>query len=396
MELNDKVHGLVPATGTSPLAGTRIDLEHHRFYVYWADPAPDGFGDLQSWASQRDISLIIKRATFSEQQLMEAARQVTQLSEADRLELSVTLHTDGSGITVSAKSLPAAASGRVTPTRAHVELLRAIGTVRAKTGVPVAVEDLVAPMRPQTRRADYSPYWGGAITRAGTTAFYGRCTSGFSAYATGDPSIRHMLTAGHCSLFNDGVQVSNGAGFESYYRMGRTEFVAAMYRAGYDSGTIHLDSGKLNEPKVYNDYTGSNPYEVFGYASFGIPAGGHYCVSGAFSAPRCNLRSGEQVRTCWWDGTVGREFCASYIRMISTDGSLIWCHGDSGGPIYYWDYYFTGIYAAGMVGTGDGYFPGAGRDGSDCALTGGASVVVTAMNSIPGLMILSIYSGLPE
>src|SRR5829696_6469292 len=106
MELNDKVHGLVPATGTSPLAGTRIDLEHHRFYVYWADPAPDGFGDLQSWASQRDISLIIKRATFSEQQLMEAARQVTQLSEADRLELSVTLHTDGSGITVSAKSLP--------------------------------------------------------------------------------------------------------------------------------------------------------------------------------------------------------------------------------------------------------------------------------------------------
>jgi len=240
--------------------------------------------------------------------------------------------------------------------------------------VPIVVEDLHGDVKLATRAVDKSPHWGGAVT----TTVFGNCTSGFSAYATGDTSMRHMLTVAHCSGFLDGVAVANGAG----ERMGSTDFIAETYDAfrpyGYDLGTIRLDPGKSNQPYIYaagaNDFVG---HRVLGYGSNGIPAGLTYCVSATQQTPRCNLLSGGEALICPSDGP-----CARYIAMTSTDRQTIICAGDSGGPVYYWNSSWTGIYAAGLVG--------AYRDiGLGCGVDGFVSVVATAVSLIPGLAILT-------
>jgi hypothetical protein len=373
-ELDVKVKRLAPTTDDTPLNGTLIDLEHHKFHVYWVGVVPRAVRELRSWARQHGITLVITQAAFTKRELMAASSRVVAFAESTRARLRIDLHTDGSGITVRSEGLPAAAVGGAAPTKAQAALLRVVDKVRATTGVPVAVADLPGSAQRASRSADFSPYWGGADIETPTTD---ACMDGFSAYAAGDTSIRHMLTVAHCTKFHDGYRVDNGAGT----RMGYSEFVAQTYSnlpkgSRYDLATVHLDPGKWNSPRVYGNDSGSIRYSVYGYATNGIPAGGHYCVSLTVLAPRCNLLSGQQFEGCA-DG-----ICTLYINIVNTDGQNIWCPGDSGGPIYYWDYYFQGIYAAGLVGWLD--------NGGWCGKTGGASVVATAVQLMPGLTILTV------
>jgi hypothetical protein len=369
MELDEQVRRVAAAQATAPLAGTRVDVAGRTLQVHWVGAAPAELTSIQDSAARRGISVKILPAAFSEKALMAAATELSKVSESRRAELSITIHHDGSGLTVRQDGLPAAAQDRNAATRFQAEILDAIDALRARSGVPVGLADSGPRMVPATRADDHSPFWGGAVTRS----FSGSCTDAFSMYATGSPSTRFMLTAAHCTNFEDDRTVTNGPG----YRMGNADFIHELFdiQPRYDLGVIRLDSNFSNKGSVYSNELASDPFLVKGMAS-GIPAGGRYCVSAAVSTPNCNLVSDEQILGCWDWIPFGR--CVFYVSWISATGLDVYCHGDSGGPIYYWT--STGIIAAGVVGTGVG--------DRQCTNAGGISVVSSAVNRIPGLAVL--------
>lgn len=366
MELDEQVRRAASTLPSSPLAGTRIDRADRTLYVYWVGAASAELTRSQESATKLGITMKIVPADFSEQALMAAANDLSTVAESTRAELSMTIHNDGSGLTVHQDGLPEAAREEKAPTPVQSPILDAVNAISTRSGIPIKLADR-GPQRPvpATRTDDRSPHWGGAKTASSS----GSCTSGFSMYATGSPSTRFMMTAGHCTDFRDSVAVRNGVGVQ----MGTTDFIHELFDNGprYDLGVIRLNGS--NQGRVYSNETVSNGYYVKGLVN-GIPAGGTYCVSGPVSTPNCRLLSGSQTVICsqpW----IPFNRCIYYIGWQSTTGATVYCQGDSGGPIYYWG--STGIIAAGVVGFGYG--------GGPCFTRGGISVVSSATNRIPGL-----------
>lgn len=366
LRLNDRVYDVAAASYDQQFAGARVDVERSTLHVYWVGTVPAALAALRAEATKDGVTLAITPGTFSRRRLMAAAKRIMPKAELNgRVEIAV----DGSGITVAAEGMPAVIRGTRAASATESGLMRRIATVRDSTGIPVTVIE-AGPERETaaTRQEDSSPYWGGARMLTGN----GSCTSGFSMYASGNTSIRHTLTAAHCASYTDGVQVTNGAGA----RMGATDFIHELYDLNsYDLGTVTLDPGKTNAPKIYQDEAAIG-ISVAGYAQGGIPADGNYCIN-AINTRKCNLLSGAQFWTC----VTGAPRCWWTIRMTSTDGGTIGCRGDSGGPIYFWGGQV--IYAAGIFSTIN-VAPGA-----RCGTSGGVSVVATAVNIVPGLRVVT-------
>lgn len=359
LELDEQVRRVAFAQASSPLAGTRIDVANQTLHVHWVGEAPAQLRGIQESAARRHITVKIVSAAFSEQTLMAAAADLARVAESTRAELSITIHNDGSGLTVRQ-------DGR--QVQSHV--LDAVGAISARSGIPVTLAERGPRAVLATRGDDRDPHWGGAVTESSV----GTCTDSFSMYATGAPA-RFMLTAAHCTGFRDGQTVTNGVG----ERMGASDFIHELFDFGpsYDLGVIRLDAGRSNRGLVYSNWTTSNPFSVKGLAS-GIPRGGTYCVSGAVSTPNCTLVSLDQTVICGTPFPFGR--CVYLIEWLSNTGNTAYCHGDSGGPIYYWT--STGIIAAGVVSVGYG------TETQRCFASGAISVVSSAVNRIPGLAVV--------
>jgi hypothetical protein len=370
MDLDERVRQVASAQATSPLAGTRIDRAGRTLYVYWVGVAPPELTAIQKSATQLGITVKVVSAAFSRQALEAASYDLTRIAESTKARLSVTIHNDGSGLTVHQAGLLAAAQERSISTAVQSQVLDAADGIRARSGIPITLadEDSQEPS-PQTRTDDRSPHWAGART---ATA-YRSCTSGFSMYATGNTALRFMMTAAHCSAFKDGVVVGNGVGVQ----MGLSNFIAQLFDAGparYDLGVIHLLGS--NQGRVYHNETTLDGFYVRGVAS-GIPAGGNYCVSAVALGYRCNLLSGNQRTLCGLSW-VPFSRCITVIDWQSTDGQDVTCDGDSGGPIFYIN--GPGAIAAGVVSAGYQ---------APCARSGTMSVVSTAMATIPGLAVVT-------
>jgi hypothetical protein len=380
LELDEKVRGLAANEGSSPLAGTRLDIANRRLYVYWAGAAPNELSVLQAEARKAGISLLVTRAPFSERQLMAAANRLGTIAQSEGLSLEIELSAEGSGLTVSYKGLRTAAEAKATRTPAQSQILNAIAAVRSKTGVAITVQDAHIPAAATRTWADrindWSPFWGGAVTATGG----GRCTDAFSMYATGAPA-RFMLTAAHCSGFLDGQVVTNGVG----QRMGVTDFIHELFDDAprYDLGVVRLDSGLGNQPRVYRNQTTADGLVIKGMSK-GIPANATYCVSGAVGVPNCNLISGGQVLLCD-QPRLPTPFnrCIYFISFGSTTGGATICSGDSGGPVYFTN--STGVIAAGVVSAGD---PRA-DDTGPCFHRTLISVVASAVGRISGLRVVT-------
>jgi trypsin len=371
MALDEQVRQTASAQASSPLAGTRIDTENRTLHVHWVGAAPAELRSIQESATRQGITVKIVPAAFSEQTLMAATNDVSTVAESTQAELTVTIHNDGTGLTVHQDGLLEASQGRTPPTQAQSQVLDAVSAIRSKSGIPITLADL-GPERsmPADRHNDSTPYWSGAVTKAAGLM----CTSGFSMYATGSPTTRFMMTAAHCSGFRDGAVATNGVDA----RMGVTDFIHEMYDLSphYDLGVIRLDAGKSNEGKVFSGSTTANPFLVKGVAR-GIPAGGRYCVSRTTTGSyHCNLLSDNQVAHCGrWLVPLGR--CIYVIEWHSAGGN-IYCQGDSGGPVFYMT--SGGIIAAGIVSFGYGSGPCfSGR--------GGISVVAAGAGKISGLAV---------
>jgi hypothetical protein len=369
LNLNNRVYDLTSTSYEAQFAGAQLDVQHHALFVYWAGAVPPALSGLRAQAAKSGLTLAIKPARFSRKQLMAAADQVMPTAE---MAASVELAVDGSGITVVAADLPAAVRGTRSLTPAESRLMQRIAATRSQKGVPVSIA--AAPARTPrfyaTRHADSSPYWAGAaIKRDGDVNSY-TCTSGFSMANGG---YRYTLTAGHCSGYFNNVQFDNGADV----RMGQSAFIDRFYGTApsYDLGLISLDLGKTNAPYIYvGEESSAGQIPVAGYASGGIPANGNYCVHG-MAAVNCNLWSGGTFRDC------SSGFCVYTIVMYPLNSNqLTFCHGDSGAPVYYWS--GGSVIAAGVVSWGDDAF-------GACSSIGGVSVVATAVNTIPGLRVVT-------
>jgi hypothetical protein len=380
MALDEQVRQVAAAQASSPLAGTRVDVAGRALHVHWVGLVPAELKSIQASAAQRGISVQIVPARFSEQALIAATADLVKLADSANGDISVTIHNDGSGLTVRQDGLPAAAEGRSAPTPLQTELLGVIDATQARFGVPVSLAEGDTGWQTTDRVNDGSPYWGGAQTEIfggapGQESWHG-CTDAFSMYATGDPSARFMLTAAHCAGYQDDAPSYNG---DRTSFMGYTDFIHELYDVfpPYDLGVIRLNPDRSNQPVIYGNNTGAIAHTVRGMAS-GIPAGGRYCISAAVSTPHCNMVSGDQTWAC----PKNAPRCWLVIVLQSVDGSVTNCHGDSGGPIYYWT--SNGIIAAGVQSVG--YFT---HEEDLCSPTSGVSVVASAVSRIPGLAVLT-------
>jgi len=372
LDLNNRVYDLTARSYDAHFAGAHLDVQKNTLILYWAGKVPGELLGLRTKATKSGITLTIKPARFSKKQLMATADAIMKTAEmAGTVELAV----DGSGLTIAAGNLPAVARGARSATAAESRLLQRIAATRRLTGVPITVAAAPPPAEfDDTRHRDQDPFWAGAmISMQGST-----CTSGFSMYAAAAPRTRFTLTAAHCPDFTDGVAIANGAGDA----MGRSDFIHELYdnnTTAYDLGVVRLNPGLRNEPYIFvGEDSSAGRIPVSGYASAGIPSGGNYCVHGMREI-NCNLLSGATIGQCSDWPPEGR--CVYTITMSTWDNdSLIWCRGDSGGPIYYWS--GNSVIASGVVSWSI-------HDRGDCSTYGGASVVATAVNSIAGLRVVT-------
>lgn len=369
LELDEQVRQLAAQQRVPPLAGNRIDIANRTLHVHWVGAAPAGLARIQEAAAERGITVAVTPAAHSEQTLMTAATELSTAARAAETGLSITIRHDGSGLTVRQDGLPAVARGQRAPSQFQSRVVDAAGALTARSGIPVGYAEGRGRTVLASRNSDFSPYSGGAVTVSRGLG----CTNAFSMFATGAPSTRFMLTAAHCSAYLDGQLVTNGTNS----RMGVTDFIHELFDAApaYDLGVIRIDSDETNEGRIYSNDTTANRFPVKGMAS-GIPRGGNYCVSGAVHFPNCNIVSTDQDLSC----PGGAPRCFFVIRWLSNTGNTVMCHGDSGGPIYYWT--STGIIAAGVASVGTG------PPGTECFRAGGVSVVASAAGRIPGLAVL--------
>jgi Trypsin len=396
LRLNDRVFDVTARQYNAHFAGATVDTAHRRLIVYWAGSVSRKLAGLRSEAVRSSVTLLIKPARFSRSWLMQAADQVVPSSVFAGTRVSVDIANDGSGLTVHAGDLPAAARGTKAPTSVESQLLGRIAVTHRRTGIPITVA-AAPPGKPQfsSRLADSSPFWAGALIRMpqDPNGLYPFCTSGFSMYASGAPSTRFTLTAAHCPNFLDGVAITNGVGTP----MGTSDFIHELYDhqdPAYDLGVVRLNSGLTNAPFIYvGDNPGDGVISVAGYASGGVPSGGNYCVHGA-TAINCELISGGTHKDCGnnpipWP-PLGR--CVYTIDFHSKHpNTIVICGGDSGGPVYYWS--GNAVIAAGIVSWGrpatNTWSPILKED-VPCAYQGGISVVATAVNNISGLRVVTL------
>jgi hypothetical protein len=373
LNLNNRVRDVTADVYDEHFAGTGLDVQKKSLVVYWAGQVPVDLIGLRTEAAKSGITLTVKPARFSLQHLMAAAEQIMPTAE---MPGSVEISNDGSGLTVAASDLPAVVRGSRASSAAEARLLVRIADVRSRSGIPVTVADK-RPGKPQfdaTIWDDRSPYWAGAYMEG--------CTSGFSMYASGAPSTRFTLTAAHCSSFTDGVEMRDGGGGTADI-MGRTDFIHELFDVApsYDLGVVRLNPGLTNQPSIYlRQDSEAGSIAVKGYASGGFIQG-NYCVHAVYSV-NCNLWStGTTRRDCDFDW-VPFNRCIFTVDMFSLDQDAdMWCSGDSGGPIYYWS--GAGVIATGVVSWSR-------HENGDCSLSGGASVVASAVNRINGLRVVTV------
>ena len=182
-----------------------------------------------------------------------------------------------------------------------------------------------------TRKADTTPYWGGAgITKTTGTPW---CSSGFTvvnAYGT-----RSMITAGHC--FSNGTTVrtelgglymgtvsGNGLPYRDMERISGSSYAGRIYSGGTNSSTS-LPVHGAGDP-------------VVGYTN--------YCHSGRTTGENCGHKViSTSAQVCTSSG------CKSPV--IAFQNGFLPQGGDSGSPFYVGDS-AGGVHIRGMIIAGDG------------------------------------------
>lgn len=309
----------------SDIAGVSIDVAKGRVDLYRTSPAKA----LPTGMARAGVKVSVHKARFSAGQLEQAAARLEASGKA----------LGAKGVTVSAISVPVDGSGlRVTvlsPATPKAGAPEALSATSAKSvlaqslgGAVSSVTTSKATWSPSSeyysgwRFNDYAPWYGGDRIAQG-------CTTGFPALYNGTMEV---MTATHCggsgTVFTNGPRASG-----PNVTMGAVTYA----NAGTDISVIDV-AGSTN----YINVGPAQNSSVRAVGSWQSPVVGSYiCQSGSYTGEVCGLRvvdTNQSVCTSyilWW--------CTAYMGPMADvvnsagSGSYAAGHGDSGGPLYWYD-----------------------------------------------------------
>jgi hypothetical protein len=304
-------------SGSSDIAGVRIDLDSGTVHVYRTDTGkPLGLG-----GKPAGVKIDVHSARFDRQDMNAAAGRVRDdaklLGEQHVTVAAVGPALDGSGITVS---VVAAEAGQVDQASALLKQRYGdiVGDVRA-VDRKTSDKDLFFG---GWRFNDYAPWYGGDRIASSS----GGCSTGFAATYNNAPA---MLTAAHCG--GVGTSFSNGPrSNNTFSTMG-----SSVYS---NSATDVAAIGVTGASQYINVGSALSPTQLY-VGSWASPVVGQYlCQSGSYTGEVCGLRvvdTGQSVCRGWflWWCTSWQGPLADVVNSGGS-GSYAAGHGDSGGPVY--------------------------------------------------------------
>ncbi len=308
----------------SDIAGASIDVAAHRVDLYRTKPG----AALPAGMARKGVTISVHGAKFTAGQLAKAAETL----KANRKALGE------KGVVVSTFSIPVTGAGLdvtlLQPATSAKGAPRMLGASAAKAALAASVGDFIGTTRTSSATTKAKPYYNGWRFND-YPAWYGGdriaqgCTTGFPALFNGS---MEMMTATHCG--GVGTVFSNGPRSN-----GTTSYMGTVMSA--NSGT---DVSVINVASSSN-YINVGPAENSSVRPVGAwqsPVVGSYvCQSGSYTGEVCGLRvvdTNQSVCTSYflWVCTAYMGPMADVVNYLGS-GYYAAGHGDSGGPLYWYD-----------------------------------------------------------
>ncbi|HYN92644.1 MAG TPA: hypothetical protein VES42_02200 [Pilimelia sp.] len=274
--------------GPSGLAGASLSTDGRSLTVFWAGSQPAALATLSD-QHQGATTVSIRQVPYDQEEIGVRARSLVRKASAADIPVTVVSSTaDFTGLRAYVD--PSA-------TAAQRAQLRALGAAE--------VEEK-ARLRPLSRYADTSPFWGGSVIKSGSSY----CSTGFAVRTAS--GTRGMTTDQHCGANRDWITPydavvgrSNGGHTvtDSMVITGR-DYSPYTYILGWDSGNGRSYAAKAN-----------------------VALNQAVCAGGGMSGEVCGARV--TAVNVYDDHGRGPGYLAARDTTIGLAGE-----GDSGGPGY--------------------------------------------------------------
>ena len=302
--LEDAAQGKDPA-----FFSDEIDPDHNTLIIFeHGTLAASSIAAVATAQKSTPFSLELKPVAYSMAALQEKATALMKSSSwLARGVNSVTVNSDGSGLSAMVDATKATKDSTPAPDAVTTKT-----ELEASAGVPVTLES--GSIRPLTRWADSSPWYGGAGLNSPRYTNY--CSTGFAAKSAAGTYF--MTTDAHC---NTGSAYYNGTG-------------ATLVGNAVWDGTADMDDtlliGATGTGRVYDgawDNSAGYSKPVSGLSN--VANGSYVCTSGAWEGIYCSVKvtSAEHVvsygNRSWYT-----------LQMTQQQGQPFTGPGDSGGSVF--------------------------------------------------------------
>ena len=289
--------------------------------LYWINQLPP---KMQSVVDGLKVPVDIRSAGYSEAILTAEARRLISLPPEDT----------GRPL-VEAGPLPDASGLRLVVDE------ESSGQANIPTNIPYTLSEGPAPEFAVGRWNDTEQYRGGAVIER---LFNTRCSTAFTVVRNGQ---RGVVSASHCAMdsaYNYTPEIL-------WFVPGTLPVVREYGRNTHEF--FPTDSmfvtGKTYQPRTYVgpwDSTNSAPVRKVQYAT----VGSHPCTDGGFSGQDCaNTVLWQQQFISFLKPGGGRWFIGPGFWTDQNANVASVGHGDSGGPVFFWNTNIGGMNATGMV-----------------------------------------------
>jgi hypothetical protein len=308
----------------SDIAGASIDVAAGRVDLYRTKPG----AALPAGMAKAGVTVSVHASRFSAGQLEKAAESLKAnrkaLGEKGVVVSAFSIPVTGAGLDVTLLQAPASAKGAPTSPSAAA----------AKATLTATLGDYVATTRTSTTTAapkayysgwrfnDYPAWYGGDRIAQG-------CTTGFPALFNG---AMEMMTATHCG--GNGTVFTNGPRSN-----GTTTYMGTVISANSGTDVSVIDvAGSSN----YINVGPAQNSSIRAVGAWQSPVVGSYiCQSGSYTGEVCGLRvvdTNQSVCTSYflWICTAYMGPMADVVNYLGS-GYYAAGHGDSGGPLYWYD-----------------------------------------------------------
>lgn len=308
----------------SDIAGASIDVAAQRVDLYRTKPG----AALPAGMARAGVTVRVHAAKYSAGQLDKAAESLKAsrkaLGDKGVVVSAFSVPVTGAGLDVTLLQAPASAKGAP----------KSLGAAAAKAVLTATLGDYVATTRTSSTTETAKPYFSGWRFNDYPSWYGGDriaqgCTTGFPALFNG---AMEMMTATHCG--GNGTVFTNGPRSN-----GTTSYLGTVISANSGTDVSVIDvAGSSN-------YINVGPAENSSVRAVGAwqsPVVGSYiCQSGSYTGEVCGLRvvdTNQSVCTSYflWICTAYMGPMADVVNYLGS-GYYAAGHGDSGGPLYWYD-----------------------------------------------------------